>query len=176
MKNNFKSLVLLIAAILFILFPASTIKAQERKILNFDDFAGVPTLGSTSTAHTSYTVYYRYKVDQTQNRLVFKVNVEFNNEKSWFRRDKRSPDYLNKILNHEQGHYDIGFIMKNEVEKTLNGFKYSKNYKMEIDSLFKTIHAKYGLLEVRYDDETRHGLNSDFQNTWNKFFNDKIRK
>lgn len=176
MRNKPRPLVLLIAATLFILFPAANAKAQERKLLNFDDFTGVPAIGSKFTAYTTYNVFYRYTVDQTQSKLVFKVNMEFDNEKSWFRLDERPPGYLNKILNHEQGHYDIGFIMKNEVEKTLNGFRYTKNYRVEIDSLFKMVHAKYRALELKYDDETRHGLDAGGQKTWNSLLAEQIRK
>jgi hypothetical protein len=165
-----------ITIILLTLLPIKLVKAQEYRQLNIKDFSGSPSLGSTSTAHISWYVNYRYKMIQPSKKLVFSVGLFFNPSKSWFQTGSLSDKYLIYVLNHEQMHFAIGEMMNREVKKSLSSFKYSKNYKAEIDSLFNLMKVKYNDLEKRYDRETKHSNDTVSQKKWDTYIKSDLNR
>jgi len=156
--------------LLFVFFAFNCYSQQYRK-LTLDDFIGQVEENSSRDAYTSWRVSYRYKPSQQQNKYDFLVTLHFMSEKSWLRRDETtSSSYLQELLNHEQGHFAIGALMQQEVRRVLSEYTYTKNFKMEIDSLFREVAEKYKKMEINYDKETNHMKNKIAQLKWNSLF------
>jgi hypothetical protein len=71
-------------------------------------------------------------------------------------------------LSHEKGHLVIALIKFKQLESDLKKFKYSRNYKKEMDSIFKTCYDQIHLTNETYDNETNHMLIVDKQQEWIK--------
>jgi len=164
---------LLIPTIVITTYSSS--KAQEYRQLTFADFKGSPSIGSTFTALITWRVNYTYKFIRPSNKLEFSVGVFFYPYESYFRIEGRSKKYLNKILNHEQMHFAIAEMMNRDVKRSFNDFKYSKNHKAEIDSIFSSKLLKYQQMNQKYDHETNHGIDDAAQKIWDIFITNSLK-
>ena len=72
-------------------------------------------------------------------------------------------------------HFAIGEMMNRDVKKSFDSFKYSKNYKTEIDSIFQEILKKYIEINKKYDHETKHGLDDAAQRRWDIYIKNILK-
>jgi hypothetical protein len=66
------------------------------------------------------------------------------------------------LLEHEQGHWDIFWMMAKEMERELQGLS-----NKEADSRFQAINEKYKNFNKQYEDETQHSRIASKQKEWN---------
>lgn len=93
--------------------------------------------------------------------------------KSWVKPDKETQE----LLQHEQGHFDIGHIAVIELLDTLKNKTFlSGTIRADVDTLFLSILNTYHKLGLRYDEETNHGLNKRKQKEWNNFFKNHLEQ
>jgi hypothetical protein len=144
---------------------------SERRLLTWDDFKGVPQ-DERYTAYTHYSIRYSYRVLPSPAQdleLEFEGYCELDHQKSWV--NKKSPGFLpyeKKLLEHEQGHYDICFIELNELLFQFKNNSYTlSNYESKIETIFNDTHIKYKKMQEDYDRETAHSLNQVAQAKWN---------
>jgi len=151
--------------------------AQPYRVLTVNDFRGVPQHTGPTIAETNCFVDLRYDVHQEGGncQLTFHVALTMDNERSWIDRSRiTSAAMLAGILKHEQGHYNISYFEGQELLSTLNGMRFSTNYKAEVEGVFDRIHAKYKQLNADYDDDTLNSKNSTQQTSWDKYFQRKL--
>lgn len=154
--------------------------AQSRyKQLTASDFRGTPQATSDNTvAHTKCTVDFKYYLAGIENgayMLNFDVRVLLRADKSWidFRR-VTSTAILQRVLNHEQGHYNISCLEQQEILREVGRMRFSENYRYEASSLFDRIHAKYAALNEDYDIDTRHMIDDKQQHSWDVYFQRRL--
>ena len=113
-------------------------------------------------AVTSNRISYRY---QYRNKhLIFWIQTYFNYSKSWIQK----PFIKNKqILKHEQGHFDLAEIESRNFATALHNYSFTDNFKEEIPMVFKVILNDLKAIQARYDEQTKHGTDSDAQKQWN---------
>jgi hypothetical protein len=160
-----------IIVLLFIL-PYS-LKAQYYQRLAARDFTGTPPAGENFLAYTNCNVQYTYQVTRHngQYSLDFDVEVVFNKDKSYIRFNNVSGnDMLLHVLRHEQGHYNIAYLMKCELSSVFKHHHYSANYEQEIVYLFKQVETKYHKINEDYENQTQHMQNDASQEKWNAWF------
>ena len=73
------------------------------------------------------------------------------------------------LLSHEQWHYDIGTVTARALARKLSRAR--KNTQAELVTLLQNavqlhFRTRAGLLQSRYDKDTRHGTNAHYQNIW----------
>jgi hypothetical protein len=142
--------------------------------LSVDDFRGAPrTTGDNAVAYTNCDVLFRYHVHAENNiyQLTFDVRVLMQREKSWI--DKRrvtSPAMMERVLNHEQGHYNIACLEQAEILREAARTVFDSNYETEASALFDRVHAKYDQLNNSYDLDTQHMLDEKQQHSWDVYF------
>jgi len=115
---------------------------------------------------------YFYNVDQ-QNadgsvRLAVRLKVVPDSTGSYFDKSRVAEPYVAYLLNHEQGHINIGYIIGNMLRSALNLTVYSSNYKEEIKANFNKFYAKFDKLQQQYDEETNHSQNKTAQALWDE--------
>jgi hypothetical protein len=145
---------------------------QARKKLTVADFKGQPDETVDYLAQTTPVISLKYAVSAGcpgSEKIKLKVETGIAvSPRSWIKASKiRNPDLLNSLLSHEQGHYDMGEIFSIELKRTLSGICYDKNnYKQQVDSVFKSMYARYDSLQKSYDVDTDHMRNRQSQSRW----------
>lgn len=142
-------------------------------------FRGNPDPNSNFAAVTSTIWQYGYRSTIRGNKLQLDFNflggVDAN--KSWVKRERiRNRNASKQLLNHEQGHVYINFLLLKKGEYILKNQGYTvSNYKRLIDKTAKDLSKFYNSMQERYDVETKHGSDLEAQEKWNAFFESEMR-
>ncbi len=143
-------------------------------------FRATPDQNSQYAAVTSTIWQYGYTAKTRGNNLTidfsFLAGVDAN--KSWVKRERISNRNTSKILlNHEQGHVYINFLLLKNGEQILRNQQYTvQNYKRLVDKTAKELSKFYNNMQDRYDVETKHGSDLEAQQRWNSFFESELSK
>lgn len=150
----------------------------QEKILDFpkitwDDFKGQSLPDSWYLAQIYWYISYEFLVKPSPNfRVEVCAKCEMNKNRSW----SKTREY-DELLEHEQGHYNIGFLCALAFEKRVKRTKFSKeDYKEEIKTIFNETMKEYCKMERLYDEETYHMLNEDMQKKWNEDLKNELKK
>ena len=143
-------------------------------------FKGIPNNSSPFYAETRSTFNYQYTVTLKNGEfeLQFKFFGGVDSLYSWVKKDKiTDPKISKQLLNHEQGHANIGFLFLKEGEIKISSQNYTaKNYKSLIEKTYKEVSTFYEDLQKRYDEETQHGRNLLAQKKWDDEVANELRK
>ncbi|MDQ8051513.1 MAG: DUF922 domain-containing protein [Pedobacter sp.] len=153
-------------------------KAQDRiqpEEIDWDThFLAKPDELSPYAALTVTNWHYSYSATVRNNHLHidFKFYGAVVPEKSWVKSDRiRNRKVSRQLLNHEQGHVYINFILLKDGETQIRNQKYTpSNYKRLIQTTANRIGKYYSDMQSRYDSETNHGQNLSAQDRWDEFF------
>jgi hypothetical protein len=118
-----------------------------------------------------FTQFQPGKYKQKEHKIKFEVELYVDNDKSWVKEEfikKADKDAKEKLLNHEKGHLIIALIKFKQLENDLSKFQYSRNFKKEMDSIFKACYSQSHLMNETYDNETNHMRITDKQEEWIK--------
>lgn len=136
--------------------------------------------GSPYAAVTSTIWQYGYNSTIRGNNL--KIDFSFlggvDSNKSWVKREKIRDRATSKaLLNHEQGHVYINFLLLKNGEIVLRNQPYTvQNYKRLVERKAKEISNFYNDMQERYDAETKHGSDLEAQKKWDAFFENELSK
>lgn len=153
-------------------FAQSNAELPVVKKLTTSDFKGQPDELVDYLAQTTPVISLRYSGSTNcaeNGKIKLKVETGVSvSERSWLKLSKiKTPELLNELLSHEQGHYDMGAIFSIELKKTLLGICFNKaSYKQQADSVFKSMYARYDTLQKEYDTDTGHMRNKSMQLKW----------
>lgn len=174
---NTKISVWVISGMLFSFFLPSLGMAQAYHRLSTRDFAGSPPSNDSFAAYTYCYVSYSYNTTRHNGNynIDFNVQLLLNTDKSWIRFDQvKTREVLLNVLKHEQGHYNIAYLMRNELYSVFTHHRYTSNYQMEIATLFRAVDIKYHKLNDDYETETQHMSDLHNQEKWNAWFSKQL--
>lgn len=166
-KKSYAFVIVLLLGVLWL----SPVYAQGYRKLNPNDFQGRPKLNDPYLSHTKLRIGYSSTTIKRDGNylLTFHVYLDINKAESWMNFDKISNQKtFIALLNHEQGHFKIGALMQQELMHRLNTKRYSSHYKQEAATIFNKVAAKYHLLQIQYDQETRHMMDIEKQGQWDE--------
>ncbi len=128
--------------------------------LSFSDFKCSPSAGSKFDAQTNIRLKLNYKIGKYLKS--FSVYCLFSKNESWIK--IKSPD----LLEHEQGHFDIGEIYARKLRIELLKIQ---EHRVEVsyhilDSMYKKINNDLYERQTEYDEKTNHFLNTAQQEIW----------
>ena len=150
--------------------------AQPYRKLSTRDFTGTPP-NDGFAAYTYCYVSYSYQPTKRNGNynIDFNVQLLMNPAKSWIRYAQvDNPNDLQDVLKHEQGHYNIAYLMRNELYSVFSRHRYTSNYQAEIVSLFREVDARYHKLNIDYETETQHMANIHNQQKWDLWFSRQL--
>jgi hypothetical protein len=128
--------------------------------LTWDDFQGLADAESEMKAHTQTKINVSWVCDDGD--LEYTVQVRFDRQKSW-KKELRT----DRLLAHEQGHFDISEIYGRKMRKMLSELENACD--LSTDE-FKTqtglVHKEWGDYQKQYDAETNHGIDHGMQDKW----------
>jgi hypothetical protein len=161
------------------LCTAKHVSAQAYRQLTVNDFRGLPRAdGSNAIAHTKCSINFIYEgVGQGNGfRVVFDARLTVDNERSWIDMKRvTSQKMLDRILNHEQGHYIISYMEQQELLRQANRTRFDAyNYRAQASQLFNRIHAKYQELNQNYDLGTQNMRDAEQQHSWDVYFKKRL--
>ncbi|RYG17168.1 MAG: hypothetical protein EOO07_11690 [Chitinophagaceae bacterium] len=163
-------------AFILLLIVFSAFKTQEAspEQLEWDThFQGEPDEHSAYAAVTATKWQYSYTSKIRNNKLSidFKFLAGVEPEKSWVKRNRiRDRQVSRKLLNHEQGHVYINYLLLKDGEITIRDQRYTiGNYKRLIQSTANKVSNHYSNMQDRYDKETKHGSDDEAQARWDEF-------
>lgn len=173
MKTMMKRWMLIL---LFLGAPVITI-AQSYHRLAASDFAGTPPPENGDIAYTNCYVGYTYDANRRNGNYAINFNLQLtlNTNKSYIRLDQvKDREMLRQILRHEQGHYNIAYLLKCEAYSVLTHHRYTANYQAEIINMFKQVETKYHKINADYEYQTQHMTNTQNQDKWNTWFSNQL--
>jgi hypothetical protein len=172
MKKRLAGLVVAIVS-----FLPCLLSAQTYHRLTQADFAATPVADNAFAAYTNCYVSYSYNpVRHNGNYIIdFNVRVQVNAAKSWIRFDlMKNREMLSSVLRHEQGHYNIAYLMRNELYAAFTRRHYTANYQAEIVAVFKDIESKYHKINDDYEYQTQHMSNVNNQQQCDAWFSKQL--
>jgi hypothetical protein len=92
---------------------------------------------------------------------------------------KKGVKKSDELLSHEQFHYDVGIIIARVVVKVLEGLTGATISDLDTGTdLIMNRHfiVRSGLIQRRYDLETRHGNNAAYQKAWKKLMKETMAR
>ena len=141
--------------------------------LRWSDFWGPINEESPHKAYTYWYIRYSYSSIIKEGKVIVDLTIEchFDKKRAWVK-----PDYqTDELLNHEQGHYNIGCICAMEFKKRLKEAVLTpEKHKEEIKALFDSTLKEFLEFEKRYDKETEHFRNKEKQREWDALIQQKI--
>lgn len=154
---------------------------QPYRQLTLSDFTGsVPAGSGAFIAYTNCSVTMNYDASPGRNgyyRLAFDVQLVMNRNKSWINRQRvTSPEMMDEVLRHEQGHYQLAYLMQQEMQSALNQARYTSSYQAQVNDIFNRINQKYKQLNADYDEDTNHMLDRKQQAAWADWLNNEVAK
>jgi hypothetical protein len=167
------------AAALMLCFNNVVLAQGVYRQLTTSDFGGVPRPGSNNAiAHTKCSISFKFDgVGQgSRFKLNFDVRLTVDRNSSWIDM-KRIADnkQLARILNHEQGHYNISYMEQQELMRMINRTRFDENYySSQATELFNRIHAKYQELNANYDVDTQNMRDATQQHSWDVYFQKRL--
>lgn len=143
------------------------------KKLKWSDFKGRVPQGIFWLAYTYWSYSHDYKVVKTSDPNKVKIQLQVRCDlgaKSWV----SSPH--DSLLNHEQGHYDIACLCMLNFKKRVVEQEFNRlTCKDDIERLYKDVVKEFGAKQIQYDKETRHYLDREEQERWDKYLAEELK-
>lgn len=144
--------------------------------LAWPDFIGKIDQNSSFNAYTHYNLRTNINRIQVLGDSVliegFEVTVELDQSRSWAKPDRLS----DKLLEHEQGHFNLGILCMREMLEKYKQTRLTKdNYNTQLRNMLDEISKKYKDLGIKYDAETDHSKNPEQRLKWNNFFTEQLK-
>ncbi|WP_276481337.1 DUF922 domain-containing protein [Paraflavitalea pollutisoli] len=147
---------------------------SPQRPLTYNDFIGTPDGLSLAAALTATAMSLRYSssVDKGRINVDVQIAVYFDKARSWFNPKHRGSD---KILAHEQKHFELTAIKAAELADTLRTLSLNKaNYQEELEKVHAQKQRELDALQKQYDAETKHGTLVAVQQKWNRWVAEKL--
>lgn len=139
----------------------------DRK-LTWSDFKARPVAGATNAALTSSNINFNFSYGT--KGFTYSISCNFDKTKSWGRVKTAY------ILAHEQAHFDIAEIHARKLNMRLSQYKYNKKtVGADLDKIYSEVMNEQHQMQLLYDKETNHSINSVKQKEWLKKVNELLK-
>ncbi len=146
---------------------ADIIEWTEERKLTWADFNAPAEIAAFYVASTNSGIKFSYSFSTKGDKTTVTSTVKsiFHPDKSWFKPGKVN----NKILAHEQAHFDISELFARKLRKKMDKSSFSKNIKSEIESIYKANEIERQTMQKRFDKETDHSKIAKAEEEWETF-------
>ena len=131
-------------------------------------------------AYTAHKTFYKYRAIQKGNSvsLTFEVRIMLdtpNTTVNFKRLQSLTKSAQSKLLRHEQGHTDLAVIYGRELYRQLSTSSYTPDdFKEKTRSIYLKLMKKLAEENIRYDNETEHGVYNEKQEIWARSINKRL--
>lgn len=147
---------------------------DQNNPLVWENFMADPNENSPFYAETSSGISQSYSVRQSNGKMEFDFDVKsfFDPTGSWVKAGEQS-SYL---LGHEKLHFDITELHARKLRKTFSEYNVGKNYKKELQVIYKKFQMESYQMQRKFDAETRHSINREAEMEWRDFVKNELAK
>ncbi len=136
--------------------------------LVWEDFKGKnPNINTTTAAevNTSLELKWGYKTEGTEIEFIYEVYALQNPNASWVEVTQKTE----RVLSHEQLHFDITELHARIFRKWLSEFDYlnTRNLRRQVNRKYTEIKIAWKRMQQEYDLDTNHGILFKEQSLWN---------
>ena len=137
---------------------------NENTKLVWNNFEAYPDSNSTSAAITYSEISYGLSAEIINDKVSvnYEVKCFFIPGKSWVKKELAD----DKLLAHEQLHFDITELYARKFRKSLSEKNFSKEVKSEFKQEYKKILKALKSCQDLYDHETNHSIKEKEQLAW----------
>ena len=127
---------------------------------------------------TNWQYSYKSKISGKNLHIDFQFSGGVVPAESWVKPNRISNRKVSRqLLNHEQGHVNINFLLLKDGERQVRFQKYNtSNYKRLIQANANRVGKYYGEMQSRYDAETKHGSDLEAQEKWDDYIREQLNK
>ena len=141
---------------------SSKIYWHQRNAVTWNDFRKTAHLSGNEAAQISTGIQYSVKMEN--KTLSFVVRSYADKKNSFYIKKKKS----DRLLKHEQGHFDICEIFARKLRKQLMAKPFKqKSLNSEAEKIYKKTIKGMNKFQHLYDKETNHSIDTTMQNKWN---------
>jgi hypothetical protein len=151
--------------IFFISKDSSTLSWDHDYRLEWSDFIGVPTQGTTTVAVTASGISFSFSIRTTNTRLLnynYSVKAHFYPEQSWYIKERATPN----VLNHERLHFDITELFARKFRQRIESTNFTMDINAQMEAIHKEVQEELKAMQYRYDTETSNSQDIQIQNDW----------
>ena len=133
--------------------------------LEWSDFNGNPTEGTSVVAVTASGITFTFSTKKTRTRLIdynYIIKADFYPEKSWYS-EYRATD---NILNHERLHFDITELFARKFRQRIENTTFDLSISSQMKSIHNAINTELEAMQNLYDAETNHSQSLEKQKEW----------
>jgi hypothetical protein len=133
------------------------------KPIQYEDFQAKPEDTDTAAARIAVSIELGY-VENKNGLMTYRIRALMDKSESWMKEEFRK-EYIRL---HEQGHFDLTYIVAGKLEANFKSKKFTKVNINEIHKIYDTFLEQLNKLEVQYDVETKGGSYRKGQEKWNE--------
>jgi hypothetical protein len=164
-----------------ILFSFKTQQDLAPEQIDWDThFLANPDRRSPYAALTVTNWHYSYnsKISGNNLHIDFKFTGGVVPDRSWVKSERIANRKISRqLLNHEQGHVNINYLLLREGERQVRFQRYTiSNFKRLIQANANRVSKYYSEMQSRYDVETKHGSDLEAQERWDNFIQEQLNK
>jgi hypothetical protein len=151
--------------ILFVSIDSSTLSWNHDYRLEWSDFKGEPTKGTTTVAVTASGITFSFSIKTSNARLLnynYIVKAHFYQEQSWYIKERATPN----VLNHERLHFDITELFARKFRYRIENTNFTMDISNEMEAIHKGIQEELKDMQHRYDTETSNSQDIQIQKEW----------
>lgn len=163
--GNFKTLaVFLLLGMVSLGYTQQKISYDDHPVLTWSDFKGAPVYDSEFHANTNsgFSYTWSYKTTNGEVDLQYEVYSTFYPNGSWVHPDHKT----DKLLKHEQAHFDISEIHARKLRKAMQAYKPGRNIRKDLQKLYNYIELERVKMQGEFDLESAHSMNSQAEMKW----------
>ncbi|MCC4213815.1 DUF922 domain-containing protein [Leeuwenhoekiella parthenopeia] len=137
---------------------------EPNKRLSWSDFRGVPDRYSNFAATSNTGISHTYTLDAKGYYIKnsSQVRANFYPNLSWY-----IPKLINETtLAHEQTHFDISELHARILRKAIAEYRFSRNSKSEIQSIYQQVEKARKAMQADFDRETKHSVDRQKEIAW----------
>lgn len=153
-------------------------KLKDVPILTISDFRAPVPRNARFPIYFKYRIYYKIDtvIEKSNNKyqVFVKTKIEPRPEESYWDTERVHMKDVSQMLMHEQGHFYLAYICGSNIEKTMPTFNFTVNWKEEVRKKFFELLSSEDETNIRYDEETAHGLRLKQQTKWNKWMQEEL--
>ncbi len=123
-----------------------------------------------ASTNTGISFQYSYSLKSGAVNVEYSVESFFEPEGSWFLAERVTP----YILKHEQAHFDISELHARILRKNLDGKKFTKRIKSEIESIYQKVEQQRRAMQTKFDVESDHSRNEEKEAFWQKYIANQL--
>lgn len=136
----------------------------EKSNFTWNDFKAFPDAESPFAANVNTGISHTYELDNN-GKLVpntSQITAYFYPKLSWYK-----PDLVSKkLLKHERLHFAISELHARMFQQRVAHFHFTENTQQEIKQLYKEIEQQRQQMQALFDQQTRHGLDTEQEEFW----------